>query len=300
MKHTFVFDAERGVLVPRTRRIEAPRLRVCSGIAHHGLMMGGSAQTVAEAVAIYNGLVGWWSMDNNLATSTIPDSHSNAYNAALVGGNTTGTYSSATAKYGRSMQMTNAGGGNAPRVPRSVSALDFSGAVSMTIGLWFRFSAYSSFSGGFAIPIMGRWGVYHLTNTRNSASPTWQFGVRNSANSASGSVTAAASTTPTNVWYFLIGVHDTTNSQLRLYVNNVKTTTSSYTGGVWAGSTQNFGWFQQVTSDTTITDTSRAQDNTLYEEAFCCNVALTDAQVNYLYNGAAGRSYAAVKADAGH
>lgn len=45
MKQAFIFDAERGILVPRTRKIEAPRFRVCSTLAHHGLLLGSAPPT---------------------------------------------------------------------------------------------------------------------------------------------------------------------------------------------------------------------------------------------------------------
>ena len=132
-----------------------------------------SSGVVPEALSIYNALVAWWSMDDNAATTAVADATGHGHAAVSAGASNTNTFSSATAKYGRSMLMTNAAGGAGIYVPRTDTAFDF-GDVDFSIGLWFRFAAYNTFSGGFTIPIFGRWNAstfnYGLSNSRDSSS----------------------------------------------------------------------------------------------------------------------------------
>lgn len=258
---------------------------------------------VAEAASIYPNLRAWWSMDDNAASITVLDSHTNVYNAQTVGGFNTSAFSSTAAvKYVR--DMVPSGTNAAIIVPRSNTNFDF-GDVSFSIGLWFRFGAYTAFAGGFTIPIMGRAGgasnfCYYLSNSRDSVSPIWGF---NTTDNATGTVfksaTQAASTSPIGIWYFLVGVHDATANEVRLYVNNTKSTTAT-TAGVYAGGTANLSWYAGIRDDSTQWDASRVQASSIYEEAFVCTAALTDAEVSYLYNSGTGRSYAGLKTDSGN
>lgn len=303
MKQTFVFDPQSGLVVPRARRVEAPRLRVCSGIAHQGLMMGGGPTTVAEAVSIYGSLVSWWPMDDNAASTTVLDSFGSNNMSTLGGFNTSSLSSSGFLNQYLSITSSSC----AIYLPRANTSLDKDGTSDFSYGGWVKLTGYTTFSGGSTANVMGRMPLvsggsnfsYGTFVNRNTVTPLWGVEVSSNGTSLTNVATqvAAAAATLAATWYLVITVYDKTNSQIRLYVNDNKSS-GSYASTLFAGN-GNFA-MQQGVGNNAVVDSTRFISGSQVNECFFVNKALVDAECTYLYNAGAGKTLAQFKSDAGH
>lgn len=260
------------------------------------LMRSGGASDAANLLAK---MVAWWDFEENGAGTQFLDAHG-SNDLDLINLGTTVLRSDAGGITGRASSWPNANSSDGAQIPRSNAAFDFSGAF--TFGAWFYFNQMPT--DDVTRFLLGRLGGtsatqanYYINLATTPGAQKFQFLIRNAADSSNSSQahnTGSPLTTAT--WYFVVGCHDPVGSQQLFYVNNVKMTASPYTGGVYSGGASNFSVAQGRRSDTTNWDTTRTVGCRI-DGAFALSGTISDAEVDYLYNAGAGKSYSDVVAD---
>ena len=300
----FRHDQDTGLYLPRERRIEALSPRLCSmGAPQQALLMRGGA-TVAAAASIYPNLISWWSMNDSAASAVIDDSHST--NDLQLGGSAsfnTSTYT-VTGQVSSALQVNNNSATKFNIMFPSVdnTLLDFTGDVSFTAGGWFKSTVATNpntfqryFGRLRGSNAQGGWGIYRPTSTSNIRADI----VLSSSSSVSTSVIAITSTN----WNWIVYRYNAATDELSLRVNST-TNTSTAAGGVYAGGTGSnapasfsIGRMQPRGGSMDITGTMQ---DFYVDEFFAASAALSDSELDYLYNSGTGRSYAQLAADSGH
>ena len=305
----FLHDSETGLIVPRERRIEPASPRLCSMLHQFQQGQFGRTQsgrlTVSEAVSIYNDLLLWIDFEQNNSDTFWDDLHSSGNDMTLMNSLATsssgGTASPLNGRWGGAF---NAGAGSGIRgqyIPRSNTTFD-KGDVNFSFWIWTYITSLPA-ANGYTV-IGGRYGgtsatqkCYAIMERRvTGGTQTFEFMVRNSADSADTILTSGSATS--NAWTLLTFVHDATNDQLRSYVNTTKYS-QSYSSGVYSGGSSNFSTGNGFISDTTIYNPALGLGHREDQVGFV-NHAMTDSEVSYIYNSGAGKTYAAFSADAGH
>jgi hypothetical protein len=267
--------------------------------------VGRGGPLVAAAASIYNALVAYWEFEENSAGTQFLDSHGSNHLSIRTGASSTA--SSAVSSSGGMVGRYFAPGGSADRtayIPRSNTALDLPNS-DWTFGCWFEGGLESA---GSAAWVMGRTGTAagmfqaFLQIDGTTTRFLWRVSSdgSNFTNVDSG-VTAGAGAP----WLFLCTL-DRTNNLIRLRVKrnsgsvNVNLTTAFASALYTTASTANFCINDGLSGDSTFFSGARGTSAAAkYDQAFYCTKALTDAEADYLYNSGNGRSYAALKADAG-
>jgi len=261
-----------------------------------------SGSGVAEAVAILASLKSWWSLDENAASPTYNDSHaSNHLTQRNAGGSVnTSVNSTATAKHGRAWNANHTDNLTCyiPRSNTNLDALD----SDFSFGGWFK----SNIDPATAAFLMGRVGG---TTTKIDAylfaenDGSIQFAI--STDGSIGARIIASSgraADPTN-FDLIVGVYDKTNNAIRCKHFDSNTgltvgTTSLGGASLFTGSnSSNFCVSEGLDNDANFFASNRGAV-VIADEAFYINKALTDAEMTYLYNSGAGKSYADLVADA--
>lgn len=233
-------------------------------------------ETTKGVSAIGSGLKAYWGCNETGASFT--DSHTNSIDINRVGsvnaGSTTGvistcrTFGSTTSQY-RSDTGTSA----------VEDLVDIDSGV--TVSGWFYTTSVSGL--GNRIILLGRGAnsvgsvnsVFYLYVSADQA----KFSVINSSQAVK-TVTSSLSLSA-SAWYHLVGVYDSSSSELRIYVSGTQygTTTSVNNYAVTAG-------------DSYITIGSNPPAGTFYvDELAVYGRVLSASEITYLYNSGSGRNY---------
>jgi hypothetical protein len=304
--------APSGLLLPeRTRRRPQRAMLHQFQQGQFGRSQRSVSSANADAYNIYTNLLAWWGFEQNNSDTYWDDLHTNNHDLTLANGAATSARSGTSGISGRRTFNTTPGSAltatnHCSYILRANTAFDF-GDVDFSIMFWFKSISADLLNNRDSIGI-GRYystGAgqrnYAFVNTKRAGVDSYGFIVRNAADSASTDL-LHPSITPdtlgdTHPWAQVVCVHDSVNDELRLYINNVKTSVS-HSGGVYSGGNQNFCLGNAMHSDTTIISYGETWSFQM-DETCVATRAFTDADVAYLYNAGAGKSYAAVKADAG-
>lgn len=294
-----------GLLLPEDR----PRglQPLCMGAPQQALLMNG-ASTISEAVAIYNALVAYWQFEENDASTSFLDSHGTNHLTPQTG--TTANATSAVSNTGVVSRAFTPGATNdrTAFIPRSNTNLDLPNS-DFTFGGWMQGNWGASSTTAF---VMGRVGSgvagskIHAYLRVDATTDTYQAG----ASSDGSAVTSANSgVAPGNVWFFVTLTLDRTNNLIRIRVKNKAggttvnaNVTAAFASALYTGaSTSNFCMPDGLSSDNTYFSGTRNLDaNAGFDQCFYATRALSDGEYDYLWNSGNGRTYAALKADAGH
>jgi hypothetical protein len=282
--------------------------RVTVGVARYLAAFTPPAQTLPNnspststiASSILSNLVAYWEFEQNDATTTFLDSHSNNHLSVMTAGTPNSTSSVTTttgAKVGRAFNHN----GNTDRtayIPRSNTRLDIANR-DLTFGGWMQANTTS----GSARWVMGRTGSsgsqYVMTLTIDSTTDRLDL-IATTDGSTITRLTSAI--LPATGLHFVAATLDRINNVLRLRVTGAGGTcnvTTPFTGALYtAANTANFCIGDGLSGDSTFFSGNREPVNGLFDQCFFVNKALTDAEYAYLYNTGSGRSYASIVSDA--
>jgi hypothetical protein len=250
---------------------------------------------VGPAQAFRNGLVAWWSLDENAANSTFNDGYGSNHLTNRTGASTTNTstQSSATAKQGRSW-LPNRTDNTAAVIPRSNTNLDMTTDAIHTFGGWFK----TGVTAGTTAFVMGRVGsafaklkLWMFVDTSDSSI----IKARYSANG-----TTAAATVSSGVvvdgseWSLLIASYNRTAGTLTIRIRK------EFTGGlssqsvalgsaIHSGSNDcNFTIGEGFENDTTFDGSNNRTAVIAADECFYSQGEMTDTAFNSIFNAGAG------------
>lgn len=212
-------------------------------------------------------LVAWWDLEN------ANDSHTGARNLTASG---SPTYVS-SGGIGNSMLI------DANEAISSADAAWMTFTGSHTFCLWFKpASTPTAFKG-----------LFSQYGTNASTNQSWEIGIGTDSKIEFGVGTGSATriTTSTTAlsngtWYFITGVF-TSSTSVKIYINavNEATNSTSIPANIFDGT----GTFY-IGSYSTTANAGRGH----YDSAAIFSRVLTDAEITWLYNSGAGRSYSAL------
>ncbi len=262
--------------------------------SHHQLLLGLNPL----AVSIYSKAIVWYEMDDIIGSPPpdLVDLHGGgAYDLSINSSYSGTTQQLATLRSGGtfSTAFTVSANGFVISPPDFIN--DISGAVDHSVVAWYKPRASNptgfiiSQSGG------GGFGFNNATNAQwsyylNAGVPTseWQFGALGAAQDTSSTLHVVSGTT-----YFLGYTKNTIAKTVDHYTNGALQNTAAYVTEP-TGGTQQITAVGQLGYFTTLGATGGTQSIAAFLGA------LTAAEHNYLYNAGIGRSWAQVKAAAGH
>ena len=263
-----------------------------------------AAAPSSPATAILAALKAWWPLDENAATPTYSDVHgTNHLTQRNAAGNVnTSVNTTTTAVQGRAW-FPNHTDNLTLYIPRSNTALDAVDA-DFSFGGWFRMNidaATAAFLigrvGGTTVKVDAYLGVEGTDNKI-------KFWVSHTDGSIANRVTADSGQVYSSSTYVLVvGTYDKTAGNIIIRTRLVgfagsKTTQSMGGHAVYTGSNNsNFCINEGLDANANFFGSNRAAA-TLADECFYCMKAFTDADFDYLYNAGAGKTYAALVADA--
>lgn len=264
---------------------------------------GAGGGGIAEATAILAALKSWWTLDENAANPTYNDSHaSNHLTQRNAGGNVnTSVNTTATAKHGQAWNANHTDNLTC-YIPRSNTNLDAVDA-DFSFGGWFR----GNFDLATAAFLMGRVGGTTI-NAQNylyvETDGTTRFAVNHTDGSIGNRIVANSglSISP-STYYLIFGIYDKTNGFVRIKVFEstfglTEVNTSLAGNVIWTGaSNSNFCVSEGLDNDANFFTANRG-GVVMADELLYVDKALTAAEVTYLYNSGAGKSYADLVADA--
>lgn len=196
-----------------------------------------SVRFVAAGNPLWNDAA--WHYKLNETSGSRVDSTANGLDLSVQG-----SVGSQTGKIGNASDHTEGGGGMAANhLYRADNTGHSMGDIDFEICFWLKMIAFAGV--GSTTPLVGKWQSGDLEYAVRlpggyPASIRFQFSVRNTANSATATLTASTFGLPsTNVWYFLNVWHDSVNNLLGIRVNNGSEDTLAHSGGVRDG-TANF------------------------------------------------------------
>jgi hypothetical protein len=237
---------------------------------------------------LLNNLVGYWGLDEASGANDALDKHTGARtltHAASPGSSTGKVYSGARTFNGSTQYFNRA----------SETALQ-GGDNDITISAWVYLTANSSEQ--IIVTKAASTEEYYLYYA--SSSNRFAFSVNDGAGHYT-AVTANTFGAPSlNTWYFVTGVHDAVNNQIKISVNNGTFDTASHTYGI-ASTSDNFCVGAIYTGSTVISPlTGRIGPVAMWKSAPGSGGALTSTQVGQLYNSGNGLAYHAFDDATGH
>lgn len=242
----------------------------------------------------------WWEFEENDASTLFLDL--TGYDNHLTATPDTATLSNASGLAGRAADR---GAGTTSRLiylPRASQGLDYGTGHSFTIGAWVYPTSLPSDSWSKAVA--GRWAAPYnpgAAGLDGRVHTSYGLGIYNGlpffeiVDSASGDMVAIGGSVSTNSWQLMVGVCDMSTHEMTLYVNGAEVATNTVSAGARAGGSvgANFIIGQPMHSDQTGgMDVENRQFVGRIDRVFSTDQAWSTADVQWLYNSAAGRSFA--------
>ena len=180
---------------------------------------------LAHSMDFTSGLVGYWKFDDGSGTTAV-DSSGNGNNGTLNGGPTwtTGRINDALSFNGSSSEV-------------DINKNVLNTAGDYTVAAWVQLNNASNWASAVSQDGTNVSGFFlQYTNPNMPNGGRFAFSLIN-ADSTQGTTTRAISpfNPSTGIWYHLAGVHDSTNNQIKLYVNGTLVDTQSV-GAAWNAS----------------------------------------------------------------
>jgi hypothetical protein len=259
-----------------------------------------SATVIPEAASIYLALVAWWDFEQNNAGAQFNDSHGTNHMIIVPTLPTSGL--SGTGKVGRAF-MPGHGTGYIAAVPYTNTNIRFPNS-DFSFGGWVA----GGNTGGWGAFIGGRLGSaaggYQAYLNIDGGTDQVQFG----ASTDGSTITQVSSliSSDTTLQSLMICTFDRINNLIRIRVKRAPGTnvnrTAAFPSALYTGvTTVNFALNGGLSGDNTLFSGSRMLLGTpQWDSWFYCLKALSDAEVDYLYNASAGKNYAALLTDSGH
>lgn len=260
----------------------------------------------ANALAIYNALVAYWDMEDNVSSPTLLDSkgsnHLTLRNTAGAVNSNGITTPSGLVSRGYNPNM---GTGQTAYIPRSNTNLDLPNS-DFSFGGWFTSIANVAGSGRF---IMGRVGSTgnatqaYISIEGADNKVKWQATTDGTVGGRIIVDTGFIFTALT--WVLIIGTLNRTSNQLEIRFRQVGAgsmtkVTGSFPSAIYTTSNvSNFNISGGLSSDTTYFTGGR-EGVVRADECFYATKAISDAEFDYLYNGGNGKNFAAIRADSGN
>jgi len=305
------YDNDSGLFLPRSRKALYERRLLEMRPFHHQLLMG--PLIVADAASIRPNLLSWWEFDDNNSSATFIDSHGgvNLLSKNASGALATSAVTTASGMFDRGFAP---GADNVAWIPSTGgsddkywhSLFDLMVGSNFSFGCWFNgtqngantswvFGSYGDYPVA-AVIIDGVTGKFFLQSTKLSTT------VMTSALStfvADGvapifiTVTHAAST-------MLLSMRLRRASPALDETITLSMAPQGITGG---GSTQasSFTFNDKLSAfGANFGGGTNHTSGSMYDGAFFVTKVLSTAELNYLYNAGAGKSYAQFAADSGY
>jgi hypothetical protein len=242
------------------------------------------------AVSIWPKLVAWWELDETKIVTAI-DQHIHGFNATYSGSE--GQISSAATirSGGASSILFN---GNSYALCSNNTDAYILGAQDHAVFAWYRPQGVAAFSRLISSYDSGS----APSSTKNDqfglyADATFHIGSQWRYSSSSiGQNCVSTRTLAADVNYFLGYNKDTANKAVHFFVNNVSEAPVAYANEPTGTSLP-----QQISQ---LKGQTTQQAHGALQGMMIFSAQLTDDEINYLWNGGAGRSYASFKAASGH
>lgn len=258
----------------------------------------------ASAISIYNALDAYWEFEQNDSGTQFLDSYSNhtlniTQNGVTPAASSSVTNTGVVGRYFTPPQSYTA------HMPTSNASLTLPDS-DWSIGGWVK-GTNTGGSGGWSTGLIGR--------LFNGVSTSSFLEIDSATTGITGSV-ADSSTTRTRLvssilasstqWRFVVLTLDKTNNLVRLRIKSTApenyNNTLSFAGKTaYNSSAGPFNINDLMTNDTTVytPGNTRGINNGGYDQCFYVHKALTDTEVDYLYNNGNGKSFATLLAEAG-
>lgn len=262
------------------------------------------APIVPEATTLLAALKCWWSLNENAASPTYADSHGSHHLTVRTGGSTTNTSSvtTATAKHGQGF-LANVTDDRCAYIPRSDTGLDLPNA-DFSFGGWFRPGQAPSTT-SFIMGRVGSSGSNIQAYLRLDASANLAAGASSDGSAVTATPSIANTIWSSSEYQLIVLTLNRTANQLEIRLRRpghssgaLEKQTVAFAGALYTtSSSANFTIAEGLSSDSTFFSSNRCGVS-YADECFFVDKAITDAEMDYLYNSGSGRTYAQLVADA--